>query len=88
MLCVDTKYYSTAVDMWSLGCIMAELIKKKVLFAGNSETDQLQKIFGLLGAPNDEVWPGWSQLKGAKQVSAPLGACFSHHAWYAASYLV
>lgn len=68
--CADTKKYSTAVDMWSLGCIMGELLKKQVLFHGAGETEQLGKIFAILGAPNETVWPGWSQLPGAKLVPA------------------
>ncbi len=66
--------YSTAVDMWSLGCIMGELLKKKTLFAGKGEIEQMSKIFNLLGAPNDTVWPGWSKLPCANHVSSPA-AC-------------
>ncbi|TVU03512.1 hypothetical protein EJB05_50950 [Eragrostis curvula] len=65
-LLLGAKEYSTAIDMWSLGCIMAELLTKEPLFNGNSEIDQLNKIFRMLGAPNDEIWPGYSKLPGAK----------------------
>ncbi|TVU29382.1 hypothetical protein EJB05_20946 [Eragrostis curvula] len=65
-LLLGAKEYSTAIDMWSLGCIMAELLTKKSLFDGKSEIDQLDKIFRMLGAPNDEIWPGYSKLPGAK----------------------
>lgn len=71
-LCTDVKMYSTAVDMWSLGCIMAELLKKQVLFHGSGEIEQLQKIFTIMGAPNETVWPGWSKLPGAKLVRTML----------------
>mmetsp|Transcript_5656 Transcript_5656/g.16048 ORF Transcript_5656/g.16048 Transcript_5656/m.16048 type:complete len:311 (+) Transcript_5656:127-1059(+) len=54
--------YSTPIDIWSVGCIMAELVTKTPLFPGDSEIDQLYKIFNLLGTPNDEVWPGVSKL--------------------------
>ena len=37
--------YSTAVDVWSVGCIFAELLLHKALFSGRSEIDQLNKIF-------------------------------------------
>jgi cell division cycle 2-like len=37
--------YSTAIDMWSLGCIMAELLTKKSLFNGKSEIDQLNQVY-------------------------------------------
>lgn len=43
-LLLGAKQYSTAVDMWSIGCIMAELLSQKPLFPGKTELDQLQKV--------------------------------------------
>lgn len=43
-LLLGTKLYSTAIDMWSLGCIMAELLSKQPLFNGKTEFDQLDKV--------------------------------------------
>uniref|UniRef100_A0A2H1WSW7 SFRICE_015554 n=1 Tax=Spodoptera frugiperda TaxID=7108 RepID=A0A2H1WSW7_SPOFR len=57
-----SKEYSTSVDMWSIGCIFAEFINLWPLFQGKSETDQLKKIFKVLGTPSDTVWPGYSTL--------------------------
>ncbi|CAH8280661.1 unnamed protein product [Arabidopsis lyrata] len=65
-LLLGAKEYSTAVDMWSVGCIMAELLSQKPLFPGKSELDQLQKIFAVLGTPNEAVWPGFSSFPNAK----------------------
>ncbi|KAK6160377.1 hypothetical protein DH2020_003758 [Rehmannia glutinosa] len=65
-LLLGAKQYSTAIDMWSLGCIMAELLSKEPLFNGKSEVDQLDKIFKILGTPNETIWPGLSKLPGAK----------------------
>ncbi|KAI3467676.1 hypothetical protein Pfo_024339 [Paulownia fortunei] len=65
-LLLGAKQYSTAIDMWSLGCIMAELLSKEPLFNGKSEVDQLDKIFKILGTPNETIWPGLSELPGAK----------------------
>ena len=58
------KHYTPAVDMWSVGCIFAELAKGKVVFRGDSEIGQLFEIFQVLGTPNDmnELWPGVSKL--------------------------
>ena len=56
--------YSTSVDLWSAGCVMAEMVTKKPLFHGDSEIDQLFSIFKLLGTPTEETWPGFTQLKG------------------------
>ncbi|AAS51978.1 ADR058Cp [Eremothecium gossypii ATCC 10895] len=51
------KQYSTGVDVWSIGCIFAEMCNRKPLFSGDSEIDQIFKIFRLLGTPNESVWP-------------------------------
>eukprot|EP01016_Furgasonia_blochmanni_P051242 TRINITY_DN8042_c0_g1_i1.p1 TRINITY_DN8042_c0_g1~~TRINITY_DN8042_c0_g1_i1.p1 ORF type:complete len:230 (+),score=46.72 TRINITY_DN8042_c0_g1_i1:358-1047(+) len=55
--------YSTAVDMWSVGCIFAELITKQALFQGDSDVDQIFKIFRILGTPTEENWAGVSELQ-------------------------
>ncbi len=44
-LLLGTKEYSTAIDMWSCGCIMAEFLTRKPLFPGKSEIDELNRIF-------------------------------------------
>ncbi|WOL01384.1 hypothetical protein Cni_G10100 [Canna indica] len=65
-LLLGAKEYSTAIDMWSLGCIMAELLSKEPLFNGKTEFDQLDKIFRTLGTPNERIWPEFSKLPGIK----------------------
>ncbi|KVI06173.1 cyclin-dependent kinase G-2-like [Cynara cardunculus var. scolymus] len=60
------KNYTTAIDMWSVGCIMAELLAKKPLFDGNRELEQINKIFRTLGTPNETIWPGYLKLPGVK----------------------
>ncbi len=49
--------YATPVDMWSCGCIFAELFLRKALFPGQYEMDQLQKIFDVVGTPAEADWP-------------------------------
>uniref|UniRef100_A0A672QV96 cyclin-dependent kinase n=1 Tax=Sinocyclocheilus grahami TaxID=75366 RepID=A0A672QV96_SINGR len=88
------KYYSTAVDIWSLGCIYAEMvficlnvhiilllliayyvlftfktlygfsyqITRRALFPGDSEIDQLFRIFRTLGTPDESIWPGVTSM--------------------------
>ncbi|XP_074777926.1 cyclin-dependent kinase 3 isoform X3 [Athene noctua] len=56
------RYYSTAVDIWSIGCIFAEMVTRKALFPGDSEIDQLFRIFRTLGTPTEVTWPGVTQL--------------------------
>ena len=43
--------------MWSTGCIFAEMAQKKALFMGDSEIDQIFKIFKVLGTPHEAHWP-------------------------------
>jgi len=52
-----TTSYATPVDIWSCGCIFAELFRRKPLFCGQSEADQLSKIFDIIGTPAMEDWP-------------------------------
>ncbi|URE34581.1 hypothetical protein MUK42_07525 [Musa troglodytarum] len=59
---LGATHYSTPVDMWSIGCIFAELVTTHALFPGDSELQQLLYIFRLLGTPTEEVWPGVDRL--------------------------
>ena len=61
-LLLGTKIYDTAVDMWSVGCIFAELLLKEPLFPGKNETDQLSRIIRLLGLPTESTWPGYTKF--------------------------
>jgi cyclin-dependent kinase 2 len=67
-LLLGATEYSTPVDLWSVGCIFAEIVSKRALFDGESEQDQIKKIFRIMGTPNDEVWPGVSTLTGFTNV--------------------
>ena len=56
-LLLGINEYSTPVDIWSIGCIFAELLLKQPLFKGEYEIEQLFKIFHVLGTPNKDIWP-------------------------------
>ncbi|KAF3699879.1 Cyclin-dependent kinase 6 [Channa argus] len=49
--------YMSSVDMWSVGCILAELFLLRPLFQGYTEVQQLHKIFEVIGLPDEEDWP-------------------------------
>jgi len=55
-LLLGINEYSTPVDIWSVGCIFAELILKRPLFKGDCEFEQIMKIYGILGTPKIEDW--------------------------------
>ncbi|GMP79665.1 hypothetical protein CsSME_00035119 [Camellia sinensis var. sinensis] len=57
-----SRHYSTPVDVWSVGCIFAEMVNQRPLFLGDSEIDELFKIFRILGTPNEDTWPGVTSL--------------------------
>lgn len=63
--------YNTAIDMWSVGCIMAEMYHGVPLFAGKDNEDQLRRIFKTLGTPSAEQWPHLLALNG-DPLTAPL----------------
>ncbi|KAK6109628.1 Cyclin-dependent kinase 1 [Brugia pahangi] len=50
--------YSMAVDIWSIGCIFAEMAMKTALFRGDSEIDQIFRIFSILSTPKQELESG------------------------------
>ncbi|XP_026759919.2 cyclin-dependent kinase 2 [Galleria mellonella] len=59
---LGAKFYSTAVDIWSLACIFAEMASGRTLFPGDSEIDQLFRVFRALGTPGGGVWPAARRL--------------------------
>ena len=54
---------------------MAELLSKKVLFAGQGEIQQLDAIFKLLGTPTEDSWPGHKKLKVMERVRCCTMPC-------------
>ena len=61
-LLFGAKQYGSAVDMWSVGCIFAELMLRTPFLAGESDIGQLNVIFQALGTPIEKDWPGMKQL--------------------------
>lgn len=67
-LLLGTTDYDTSVDMWSVGCLIAELLMRKALFPGRDEAEQQDFIFRYTGTPTERSWPGWEELPGAPSV--------------------
>ncbi|KAG6576997.1 putative serine/threonine-protein kinase, partial [Cucurbita argyrosperma subsp. sororia] len=55
-LLLGATYYGIAVDLWSTGCILAELYAGKPIMPGRTEVEQLHKIFKLCGSPSEDYW--------------------------------
>ncbi|KAK2441646.1 Cyclin-dependent kinase C-2, variant 2 [Trifolium repens] len=83
-LLLGTTRYGPAVDMWSVGCIFAELLHGKPIFPGKDEPEQLNKIFELCGAPDEANWPGvtktpwYNQFKPTRPMKRRLREVFRH----------
>lgn len=55
-LLLGATYYGVGVDLWSAGCILAELLAGKPILPGRTEVEQIHKIFKLCGSPSEEYW--------------------------------
>ncbi|OIW12468.1 hypothetical protein TanjilG_04217 [Lupinus angustifolius] len=55
-LLMGSTSYGVSVDLWSVGCVFAELYLGKPILKGRTEVEQLHKIFKLCGTPSDEYW--------------------------------
>lgn len=59
---LGSKHYTTSIDIWSIGCIFAEMVNMRPLFPGNSEEDELKRIFKLTGTPTVDKWNKLAEL--------------------------
>ncbi|XP_072987763.1 protein IMPAIRED IN BABA-INDUCED STERILITY 1-like isoform X2 [Typha latifolia] len=55
-LLLGSTDYEASVDLWSVGCVFAELFRGKPILQGRTEVEQIHKIFKLCGSPPDEYW--------------------------------
>lgn len=69
-LLLQLRNYTTAIDMWGVGCVFGEMFKGRPILAGNSDLNQAQLIFDLVGSPTEDNMPGWSTLPGCEGVSS------------------
>ncbi|XP_058085551.1 cyclin-dependent kinase F-4 isoform X2 [Magnolia sinica] len=72
---LQSPVYDSAVDMWAMGAIMAELFTLRPLFPGSSEADEIYKICGVIGSPNQNTWAEGLQLANAIKYQFPQSLC-------------
>ena len=70
-LLFGSSFYTSALDMWAVGCIYGELLSNKPLLPGKSEKQMIELIIKLLGTPSNSIWSGYSSLPLAMQISLP-----------------
>lgn len=69
-LLLQLRRYTTAIDIWGVGCVFGEMFRGKPILAGTSDLNQAQLIFDLVGSPTEENMPGWSTLPGCDGVTS------------------
>nr|GAT55843.1 CMGC/CDK/CDK9 protein kinase [Mycena chlorophos] len=67
-LLLGARQYGGEVDMWGIGCVLGEMFTRRPILPGNSDMDQLEKIFMLCGSPNQHNWPNFDVLPGCDGV--------------------
>ncbi|ORY42537.1 Pkinase-domain-containing protein, partial [Rhizoclosmatium globosum] len=84
-LLLGSTSYTTEIDLWSSGCIMAEMYIRRPLFPGNDEISQLDHIWKTCGVPTEESWPKvsempwWNFMRPSKQYPRVLGDNMQRH---------
>ncbi|CAN6253640.1 unnamed protein product [Urochloa humidicola] len=68
---LQSSAYDSAVDMWAMGAIMAELLTLHPLFPGTSEADEIHKICNVIGSPDEQSWPQGLSLAQAMKYQFP-----------------
>ncbi|KAG6917602.1 hypothetical protein DXG01_001831 [Tephrocybe rancida] len=67
-LLLGARQYGGEVDIWGIGCVLGEMINRRPILPGNSDLDQLEKIWILCGTPNQHTWPNFDALPGCEGV--------------------
>lgn len=77
-LLFGARQYNVGVDIWAVGCILAELLLRVPFLPGDSDLDQLSKIFVTLGSPTDENWPDIKLLPDYMKFNSQPSIPFHH----------
>lgn len=80
-LLFGSRYYSPAVDIWSIGTILVELVLRVPFLSGDTDADQLKKTYHAMGTPTEEDWPVCgSRIQSTRPPeSAPLADILQGH---------
>lgn len=73
-LLLGATHYGVGVDLWSVGCILAELLLGEPMFPGRTEVEQLHKVFKLCGTPSEDYW---EKMKLAHPLFKPYERCLA-----------
>ncbi|XP_067651255.1 cyclin-dependent kinase 10-like [Haliotis asinina] len=68
-LLLGSQIHTSAIDMWSAGCIFGELLAHRPLLPGRSEIQQIDLIVDMFGTPTDAIWPGFSELPALENIT-------------------
>lgn len=71
-LLLGTSVYSFSVDVWSIGCILGELLLYEPVFSADNDLDQILAIFAILGAPSEKIYPDLTSLNCIKNNAIDL----------------
>jgi cell division cycle 2-like protein len=70
-LLLGAETYDQSIDIWSLGCIMGELLQNSPILPGKNEIDELAQIFTLCGLPTEKSWKHFRSLPNARGLKLP-----------------
>lgn len=69
-LLLTLRRYTTAIDMWGVGCVFGEMFRGRPILQGNTDINQIHLIFDLTGTPSEETMPGWTSLPGCEGIQS------------------
>ncbi len=70
-LLYGSRSYDPAVDLWAAGCVLGEMLNGSPLFPGESDIEQMYKVFSRLGSPSPTVWPEMAALPDFDKIMFP-----------------
>ncbi|KYN34362.1 Cell division protein kinase 20 [Trachymyrmex septentrionalis] len=70
-LLYGARYYTFAIDIWSIGCIFGEMLNTSPLFPGETDIEQLAIVLKYLGSPTSESWPELTSLPDYNKITFP-----------------